>query len=411
MSAPKPVYAVWEITLACDLACRHCGSRAGKRRDRELSTDEALRVVDGLARIGVEQCSLIGGEFYLRGDWETILRALSDRRIRPSLVTGGRRFTRDVARRAKEAGVETVSVSVDGLEETHDLLRGRKGSWRAALEAIDHLRAEGVRAAANTQVNRLNFGELDALCGLLLERGVRGWQVQLTAALGRAADWPEMLLQPYDVLEVVPKIADLKERCAAAGCELMPGSSVGYFGPHESRLRTNAGRPTHWQGCGAGCETLGIESDGTFKGCPSLPTRGYAAGDLKSDPVEAIWESSPVLERHRATSREDLWGFCRSCYYADVCRGGCTFTAHSLLGRPGNMPYCWHRADALAARGVREVLVPAQPAPGRPFDHGRFDLREEPIPSVPVPLETRRDQILKADGSLPGVPAARVRFR
>ena len=76
---------------------------------------------------------------------------------------------------------------------------------------------------------------------------------------------------------------------------------------------------------------------------------------------------------------DDLWGFCRTCPFAEVCLGGCSFTAHAFFGRPGNNPYCHFRGREQAKRGVRERLVPVAPAPGEPFDHGRFELREEPL--------------------------------
>ena len=71
-----PVHVVWEITLACDLKCLHCGSRAGRRRPAELTTAECLSVVDSLAALGTREVSLIGGEAYLRRDWTTIVRAI-----------------------------------------------------------------------------------------------------------------------------------------------------------------------------------------------------------------------------------------------------------------------------------------------------------------------------------------------
>ena len=73
-----PVHVVWEITLACDLKCLHCGSRAGHKRTSELSTEECLRVVDSMARLGTREVSLIGGEAYLRKDWTDIVRAIRD---------------------------------------------------------------------------------------------------------------------------------------------------------------------------------------------------------------------------------------------------------------------------------------------------------------------------------------------
>jgi hypothetical protein len=72
-------------------------------------------------------------------------------------------------------------------------------------------------------------------------------------------------------------------------------------------------------------------------------------------------------------------GFCRGCPFASTCMGGCTFTAHAILGRPGNNPYCHFRARTLAAQGRRERLRAAERAPGRPFDHGRFELVEEDL--------------------------------
>ncbi|MEM7160672.1 MAG: hypothetical protein AAF799_47990 [Myxococcota bacterium] len=70
--------------------------------------------------------------------------------------------------------------------------------------------------------------------------------------------------------------------------------------------------------------------------------------------------------------------------YADTCRGGCSWTSHSLLGRPGNNPYCIHRAMQQASRGIRERAVKVGAAPGQPFDHGRFELVEESMEARPI---------------------------
>ena len=87
----------------------------------------------------------------------------------------------------------------------------------------------------------------------------------------------------------------------------------------------------------------------------------------------------------RDWKREELWGFCATCYYAEVCRGGCTWMAHALLGRPGNNPYCHHRVIELAERGVHERVVRMEEAPGAPFDRGRFELVEEPLEAARHP--------------------------
>src|SRR6516225_208892 len=96
--AARPSYAIWEVTLRCDLACTHCSSRAGRARESELSTREALDLVDQLAELGVLEVTLIGGEAYLREDWTEIVRAVRDRGMECTMVTGGRAFTPERAR-------------------------------------------------------------------------------------------------------------------------------------------------------------------------------------------------------------------------------------------------------------------------------------------------------------------------
>ena len=90
----RPVYAVWEITLACDLACRHCGSRAGHARPNELSTEEALNFVQQMKELGVREVTLIGGEAYLRDDWTTIVAAVRSAGMQCTMTTGGRGITK-----------------------------------------------------------------------------------------------------------------------------------------------------------------------------------------------------------------------------------------------------------------------------------------------------------------------------
>src|SRR5260221_3948715 len=107
----RPRIAVWEITLACDLSCRHCGSRAGAPREGELTTEECLDVASQLADLGVMEVSLIGGEVYLREDWTLIAAELRRLGMVVSVATGAQGFTDRVAEDAVRAGDQSVSVS------------------------------------------------------------------------------------------------------------------------------------------------------------------------------------------------------------------------------------------------------------------------------------------------------------
>jgi hypothetical protein len=98
--------------------------------------------------------------------------------------------------------------------------------------------------------------------------------------------------------------------------------------------------------------------------------------------IEEIWRRSERMGFGRLRSVDELWGYCRSCYYADVCRAGCTWTSESLLGRRGNNPYCHYRVRDLARQGRRERVVKVKDAPPESFAIGEFALVEEAIPGA-----------------------------
>lgn len=383
------VYVVWEITLRCDLACGHCGSRAGKPRSDELTTAEALDLVRQIAEMGAHEVTLIGGEAYLREDWTILARAIRDAGMNCTMTTGGRGMTLDRAKAAFDAGIQSVSVSIDGIGATHDIQRGVTGSFEAARTSLHNLRQAGLDVSVNSQINRLSYPELGAILDLIVEEGAHSWQIQFTVPMGRAADHPDWLMQPYELLQVIPRIAELAGEAELRGVRLWTGNNVGYFGPHESELRKwTYGEDAHTTSCGAGIATMGIEADGAIKGCPSLTTKDWTGGHIRNTSLRHIWDSTKELRYTRDRTVADLWGFCRTCYYADTCRAGCTWTSHVFFGRPGNNPYCHHRALEHKSQGLRERLVQVKPPPGEPFDHGVFEIvvepyRDEAVASLP----------------------------
>jgi radical SAM protein with 4Fe4S-binding SPASM domain len=393
----KPVYAVWEITLACDLACRHCGSRAGRERPDELDTAEALDLVRQMAELGVREVTLIGGEAYLRDDWIEIARAVVARGMRCGITTGGRGFTAERAKEAKAAGIRSVSVSVDGLRETHDKLRGVKGSFDSAIAALGNLRDAGIAVTSNTQFNQASLREIPELFEVLAAQKIQAWQVQLTVAMGRAVDEPALLLEPYQMLEVMAMLARLKPRADEHKIRIWPGNNIGYFGPYETLLKGQMPRG-HMASCGAGRSTLGIEANGDIKGCPSLPTADYVGGNVRDHSLQEIWEQTKPLRFTRDRTIDDLFGFCRTCYYGDECRAGCSWTTHVLFGKPGDNPFCHHRALELLREGKRERIVKVSEASGQPFDHGRFEVVLEDWP--PGELERAKDLASTGEGWL-----------
>jgi Y-X(10)_GDL-associated radical SAM protein len=404
-----PVHVVWEITLACNLKCAHCGSRAGKVRPGELTTEECFDVVDQLARLGTREITIIGGEAYLRRDWTDIIARITSHGILASMQTGGRALSEERVRAAKAAGLGTCGVSVDGLEALHDEIRGVKGSFRSAMNALELLRKYGIPSGCNTQIGSRTMPHLRGILHEIAARGAKGWQIQLTVAMGNAADNDHLLLQPYELLELMPLLGELYDEAHSLGVMMQAGNNVGYFGPYEHKWRAGNGEQ-HWSGCAAGHAVLGIEADGVIKGCPSLPTVQFSGGNVRDMSIEDIWTYSREIRFSRDRQIHELWGRCADCYYKEVCRGGCTWTSTVLFGRPGNNPYCHYRAQELAKEGLRERVVKTQEAPGTPFDQGRFDLITEPLDggegerSIAVPPHWEmKEPELRSTGRLPPV--------
>ncbi|PID49182.1 MAG: heme biosynthesis protein [Proteobacteria bacterium] len=379
-------YAVWEITLKCNLACSHCGSRAGDARHNELSTAEAFDLVHQMAEVGITEVSLIGGEAFLRADWLDIAREVVQCGMICSMTTGGYGISQTTAERMKETGINQVSVSLDGMQATHDKLRGRADSWHYALQTMRHLHNAGVYFGANSQVNRLSAPEFALMYQTLLEAGAKAWQVQLTVPMGNAVENAAILMQPSELLHFYPLLALLAQRGHREGLIVQPGNNIGYYGPYERLLRS-MGRQAQewmfWRGCSAGLATIGIEADGTIKACPSLPTAVYSGGNIRQNTLIHILTERDALTFNLTAgtpqATDHLWGFCKTCDYAELCRAGCSWTAHVFFDKRGNNPYCHHRALVNAANGQREYLSLKRAADGVPFDNGEFAMAYLPL--------------------------------
>jgi radical SAM protein with 4Fe4S-binding SPASM domain len=377
--------------MRCDHACAHCGSRAVLPREHELEREEVFAVADQLAALGTREVTLIGGEAYLYPAIIPVIAHLTHHGIRVTMQTGGRGVNPLRAREMARAGLKAIGFSVDGTAAIHDVLRDSPGSHAAALAGMRNARDAGMAVTANSQVNRLTAAVLSETADQLYNAGASVWRCQLTVPMGRAADRPEWILEPHQIPQVIDTIAAVQVRYAEAArakgippkemFNVLLGNNLGYYGPHEVLLRSHPGRGImHWQGCRAGVYQIGIESDGTVKACPSLPTGPYAGGNIRDRSIEDIFAHADELNFIQQRTREELWGFCGTCEYGETCGAGCSFTAHCTLGRRGNMPFCYHRATTLAAQGRRERLVKVEDAAGLPYDFGRFELVEEDLP-------------------------------
>lgn len=347
----RPRQAVWELTLRCNLNCRHCGSRAGHARSDELGLDEALHLVDELAELGCRTLTLSGGEPLLYANWPLIAERAVNRGIVVGMISNGILWSEAHAQAAKRVRLNTMAFSLDGFRESHEYQRRVPGQWQKVVDAIDHCVANGVTCTIITTVNRQNAPELEALREFLASHGVSRWQVQFATPGGNMAEHRSLLMAPEDLLDVIPRIAKM---CSDGRTpKVYTGHNVGYYGEHEESLRTNAELLPVWTGCTAGCSVIGIESNGNIKGCLSLPSSmngvdRFVEGNVRQSSLRSIWNRPGAFAYNREFTTDLLGGLCLDCDYAEICRGGCTWTTFSEHGPVRDNPYCYYRQKQLA---------------------------------------------------------------
>lgn len=394
-----PVYAVWEVTLACDQRCQHCGSRAGRRRQSELSTEECRNVIADLVALGTREVTLMGGEVYLRTDWLELIRAVADAGIRCTLLTGGRGMTESMLRDARAAGLDGIGVSIDGTAVLHDSVRGVSGSFESAMATLRAAANVGLLSSVNTQVGPRTVPVLDELGEALAAAGALGWRLGWVLPIGNAADHPELVLQPFELAAIVPKIESLFWHWIGRGPTVGVDDGIGYYGPGDYVLRNGGREEVQWLGCTAGTNSIGIQSEGRVKACTSLPTEEYGGPSIREASLVSSWRDEPHVGALRVPPNEGLFGFCATCYYAQVCRGGCTCAAQAVHGRRGDNPYCYHRALELERQGLRERIERVAESDGTPYRAGvhrviveRFDGSPAPMDAVAEDHTWSRDQ-------------------
>jgi radical SAM protein with 4Fe4S-binding SPASM domain len=356
-----PEYCVWELTLRCNMRCLHCGSAAGRAREGELTVAECLPVADALVALGCRVLALIGGEVFLFPGWEQVARRLTDRGVYVNTITNGSVLGDKQIAQIREAGLGNVGVSVDGLAEAHDKIRGVPRSFERALRALDRLRAEGIKTSVVTTLTSLNWDDLPGLHEVLVEHGVETWQIQLATPMGNMASARGLLLDPKRIPELTRFI---RERREVQGMWILGADDIGYYNEDELYLRNQPGTLCAWQGCTAGLTTVGIDSVGNVKGCESLYDARFIEGNLRNESLEAIWCREDAFAYNRHFSVDQLTGSCAGCDKGARCRGGCRGVCYFTSAGLYENPYCCYpgRPGKRKRAPTKRVKRPARSA-------------------------------------------------
>lgn len=324
----RPEFCVWELTRRCNMACLHCGSRAGAAGGRELSREEALSAADQLLELGCRRVTLIGGEAMLYPWWKDAARRLIRGGAVCDMVTNGYgKSDRELADLA-EAGLADLAISVDGFGETHNRLRGRTDAFAEAERFCRAMRERGVPLTAVTTLTRPALVDLDRLSLWLADRGIRVWQWQQVSPMGRAADREDLCLTREDVRNVLEQYLMLRERLP-----ILLADNLGYY-----QLRGNGEMLQPFAGCAAGLRVVGLDSEGNVRGCESLYDPRFIEGNLQERSLREIWEDPEAFAYNRRFHTGLLTGACARCIHGPICAGGCrSFNAfHGALYENAN---------------------------------------------------------------------------
>lgn len=326
-----PTTGVWEITMGCNMRCRHCGSGCESPLPDELTTDEAMDLVAQLAELRMQWITLSGGEPLMRKDWHLIASELNKKGIIPNLITNGWYLTEGMVSKALESGIGVLAVSLDGLEENHDHMR-QEGSFQRVVNGLRLMGDKGQKTGVITTVSRRNLEELPKIKELLLSLGVSSWQLQIGLPMGNYRHTPGEIMPP----EAVDSIIDF---CYASTLEgrikVYPADCVGYYNLKELETRRmiyrTEGYPL-WMGCNAGRRSLGILHNGEILGCTSIRDRSFLEGSIRQRPLKEIWNDPNAFRWSRQARKQELAGSCRICQYGDQCLGGCPNTRLTMHG-------------------------------------------------------------------------------
>ncbi len=302
----------WECTLRCNMKCRHCGSDctvSAAWPDMKFEDfEKVLQSVRGKYDPHKVLVILSGGEPLMRPDLADCGRRIRELGFPWGMVSNGRLLSPEKIKELLGAGMRSATVSLDGLEEDHNWMRGVPDAFSHASEAIRTLAASGIPFDVVTCVNRRNYPSLGALRDYLCSLGLKRWRLFTVFPVGRAASDPELQLTDSEYRGLMDFIVSTRKEGrihASYGCE-------GFLGRYEGRVRD------HLFSCQAGLTIASVRIDGAISGCTSIRS-SWDQGNIYKDDFVDVWEHRFGDFRDRSAFRN---GVCGNCKWWKWCLGG-----------------------------------------------------------------------------------------
>lgn len=311
---PQLRHLYFELTEKCNLNCFHCGSSCDGSKGHGLSLDKYKDILSDV-KDNVKDKPMVfltGGEPLLYPSFFELVEHIHNEGFNWGMTSNGLLITDEVAKRLKDAGMFSISISIDGLPESHDRYRGVKGAYDRAMRGIDALiQNEACKnVMVTTVVNHENINELDALLDVMNGIDIDEWRLLGIEPIGRAEDSKDMLLTPDDYKRLMEFVKEKRKE----------GLPVEYGCCHYLGLNYEVEvRDWYWF-CNSGVHTASIRVNGDVTGCLDIPKNSKAIqGNANDTPFSTIWEERFEVYRQPLSARNEK---CANCEDAKWCRGG-----------------------------------------------------------------------------------------
>ncbi|MEI7925462.1 MAG: radical SAM protein [Chloroflexota bacterium] len=361
-SEDKRPVVVWTSTRTCNLHCAHCYTDSfDEAYPDELTTEEALAMVDDLADLGSPVLLISGGEPLRRRDLFEVATHARARGMRVVISTNGTLITAEKAARLKEVGVSYVGISIDGRPATHDKFRGMLGAFEASMAAIKHCQEVGLNVGLRYTLTRANIADLPWLFELMVERDVHRLCIYHLAPTGRGAKIQGFAPSSEETRAAVDTIFERTRALDASGfhVDVLTADNhadAAYLSLHLARTDPERGASVHqmlaWNGGNqSGMAIACIAPNGDVYADQFW--RWRALGNIRERKFSSIYrDDPPELVRQLRNRVELLPQRCQGCAFLDVCNGNFRSRAEATTGELWGMDPLCYLTDDEVARGL-----------------------------------------------------------
>ena len=332
---PRSFHLQWHITEKCNFKCKHCYTEGVSK---ELSTRELfmiLRQYIDLIKIWEldknnrpRKLSLSGGEPLLREDFFKLLEEIQNYRdmfTTLTVMSNGSLITKSVVKKLKKYEISGVQISVDGLEENNDRIRG-KGSFKKATKGIEKLLSNGVPVGVSITVHKGNVNDLEGFIDLCNSMKVKALAVGRLVPIGSGKDL--RILEPLETKKFYKKVMELKRKWKDKGVHIYTHCSDSLCFIENSNYETH--------GCSAGYDSFSILPNGNVIPCRRFPVK---VGNVLEKSLIDIWYTSDFLWRLR---NKGSISACKNCELFKKCFGGARCVAYGYFNNSfAPDPQCW----------------------------------------------------------------------